>query len=208
MPTFEMEFEVTGLKLKIKSEREDVPHAVSAVQNQLGAMIQSAAQLASAKVINGQATSATQAAREITSGGSEQSQSSKKPSAPRTRGRGGDSKTPPLDVKHDAETYGFPVQTWSTAVKSLWLLYVVAEQTELKEMSAPLILTTFNKHFKEFGPLNPKNVGRDLGTMKKNTHFLGSDSTKDPQTWYLLQGGKEEAQKLISQSKAGRSNKE
>ena len=45
MSAFEMEFELTGLKIKIKSERSDAPQALDSVQSHIGSLLQAAAGL-------------------------------------------------------------------------------------------------------------------------------------------------------------------
>lgn len=106
-----------------------------------------------------------------------------------------------VDWKHDPTKYGTPKQSWSTTEKSIWTLYVVAEEANEKELSGPRIAQTFNKHFRQAGTILGHNVNRDLGRhkVKKKGHPpVSEDTTKSPPRWFLTEEGKRMAQELVA----------
>lgn len=106
-----------------------------------------------------------------------------------------------IDFKHDAEKYGFPKQDWSTAQKTMWLLYMLTEDNIALELTANVIASTFNKHFKSFKTILAHNVVRDLGKEKGKSGAVNSDATKNPETWHLLETGKKQMAALIAETK-------
>jgi len=78
----------------------------------------------------------------------------------------------------------------------MWLLYVLEAQAGVREAGAGAIAATFNRYFKEFGTILAPNVTRDLGALKGKSGQVASDPSKDPQTWYLLSGGKTAMEQL------------
>ena len=107
-----------------------------------------------------------------------------------------------VNYRHDAEKYGSAKQTWTTAQKAMWLLYVVGESAGQKELSAAVIASTFNQHFKQSGAIQRGNVGRDLGKLKTKTSGgkppgVAEDTTKNPSLWYLTEEGSRTAQGLV-----------
>jgi hypothetical protein len=191
MPKLDIEFELTGLKLKIKGESDDVTGKVAELQRQVQELIGNITALAQngaggqlpvpppvaapQKFIEGTTATDTTAQRRRQSrkGGA---------GAPRARAEA-------IDFKLDDAKYGFPKQTWSTAQKASWLLYVLTEDNLSTEATASLISATFNKHYKTFGTITTSNVARDLAKEKGTS--VNTDATKTPETWYLaLKDGK------------------
>ena len=84
----------------------------------------------------------------------------------------------------------------------MWLLYIIEKQGGEKEQNTPTITATFNKYFKEFGPVTTTNVTRDLGAARVKHGFVSSDAGKEPQTWFLLEAGTKEVEKLMSSAAA------
>ena len=195
MSKLEIEFELTGLKLKIKGEREDVPAAVAAIQRQLGTMMQ-----ATGTIANGDHHAADPPASRVIEARVEEQPGNGKKRGRKSGSGGANPKAAAVDFKHDAEKYGFPKQDWSTAKKAMWLLYVLADGGH-GELSAGQLAATFNKHFKTFGSILTANVLRDLA-KEKSKGWINSDTTKDPQTWLLLAEGAKGIAKLIEESKA------
>ena len=71
----------------------------------------------------------------------------------------------------------------------MWMIYVLAEDSDTKEFSASVIAATFNKHFKSFGTILAQNVLRDLGKEKVRSDcrqqrcFTGPDEVVSPRRW-------------------------
>lgn len=203
MADFEMEFEITGLKVKIKSDRGEAPQALHAVQQQIGNLLQAAAGVGVAEKRQPTVTNSTgvlDGQRVIDAPKNDSSAASRTKNNKRKRGNSGGGTA--FDFSHNPETHGSPKQSWNTAQKSMWLLYTLEKQTGVKEHSTPTIAATFNKYFKEFGPVTTTNVTRDLGSARAKHNFVTSDASKDPQTWYLLDTGKKEVERLIQSSHA------
>lgn len=92
-------------------------------------------------------------------------------------------------------------------MKSLWLLFVATNETDIKEMGSAMITETFNKHFRQSGPILAHNVARDLGRLKKKTPpQVSEDTTQNPSAWFLTEAGIREAQKLVTEARGGAIN--
>jgi hypothetical protein len=209
MSKLEIEFELTGLKLKIKGDSDDVSGKVGDLQRQVQGLmntIGSITQGASAPALPPAPAShngTTSPAQKVIEAAAEPSSNGRKGRTPGPRK--GTPKAPraePIDFKHDAEKYGFPKQEWNTAQKGMWLLYVLSSQTGQHEYSAPVLAATFNKHFKSFGSVLAHNLARDLNAQKGKTGWVNSDATQEPPAWLLLEEGKKAMAKLIEESKA------
>lgn len=202
MSKLEIEFEITGLKLRIKGDSDDVATKVAAVQRQVQGVIQAVGAIADGATgvpptpLNGAGSPKVleAAAEPAAANGTRGKRSPRKSSGQRQGAEG-------IDFKHDAEKYGFPKQDWTTAQKAMWLLYALEQQTDRKEYSGPVIAATFNKHFKSFGSIHAANVHRDLGKEKGKSGWVNSDASQDPQTWHLLEEGKKGVAALIEISK-------
>lgn len=199
MSKLEVEFELTGLKFKISGERDDVSGALANLQQQVASLVQSAA--SAAGVLNGKGIATPQ---NVTTQGAPQTLEA----APKglSSGRGnkarrgsGSSKVSAdaIEFRHNAEKYGFPKQDWNTANRAMWLLYILEMQTEHKEVTAGVLAATFKRHFKQFGDILKHNITRDLGLAKGKTGYVNSDSSHDPETWFLLADGKKAMEALI-----------
>jgi hypothetical protein len=208
----DFEFEITGLKLKIKGDPGDASGRVADLQRQVQGLMSTINSL----VQQGAGTPPLplpaengKSAAKLLQVGSERPPSENSapwdgvrrrqprknaPSNPRQRADA-------IDFKHDADQYGFPKQNWTTAQKAMWMIYVLAENGEIKEFSASVIAATFNKHFKSFGTILAQNVLRDLGKEKGKSGAVNSDASQDPMKWYLLEAGKKQIPGLIEEAK-------
>lgn len=84
----------------------------------------------------------------------------------------------------------------------MWLLNVAANEVDTKEMTANQIADTFNKHFRQAGPIRVGNVSRDLGVKKRHTPALVSeDTTKSPPAWFLTEAGIKQANELAGKAR-------
>ena len=116
--------------------------------------------------------------------------------APRKRGSGAKPAEPGtvIEFRHDAAKYGNPVQSWNTAEKCIWLLYVLKNITDTKKVFDPQLSATFNNYFKGSGKIYPPRVSRDLARVKvANPSPIGEDKG----LWYLTDEGDRQAQELI-----------
>ncbi len=169
MSKLEIEFEITGLKLRIKGDSDDVVAKVAAVQRQVQGVIQAVGAIAdgatgatteSLSHQNGAGAKLLDVAPEpAASNGTRAKRAPRKNAGTRQRAEA-------IDFKHDADQYGFPKQDWNTAQKAMWLLHILAVQADQNECSGAVIAATFNKHFKSFGSIHAPNVHRDLGKEK------------------------------------------
>ncbi|MBL8713427.1 MAG: hypothetical protein JNM12_11040 [Alphaproteobacteria bacterium] len=198
MGKFKIKMKLQGLELEIEGSREDVPLISENLGRQMAGLLQPAGAIVEGEVSSKQIdlfpqttdTVITKRSRRRKTGTSTVGTSPSEGVA-----------TGAIDWRHDPSKFGVPSQTWNTSDKSVWLLYVIAEAAEQKELSAGRIAKTFEKHFRQAGVLKPSNVSRDLGKLKLATPALtGEDTTKDPSLWYLTDAGRKHAQQLIAKS--------
>ena len=206
MANFEMEFELSGLKIKVKSERDDAPKALQSVQSQIGNLLQAAAGLGTGEIASGPArpshsTGNVGEGRTIEAPAISSNSAPARTKATRGKRASTNESATAVEFSHDPAAYGLPKQTWNTAQKSMWLLYVLEKQNGHRDLSTGALASTFNKHFKEFGAITTTNVTRDLGRARAKNGFVSSDASKDPQTWYLLDAGKKEVERLVQVAK-------
>jgi hypothetical protein len=194
----EFELEITGLKLKVKGAKDSANLITSQVSDTLRGLISPP----TTETSNGNSKSPHVEDAESTVLNSENH-------SPRKRGRkakaqnNSSSGSLALDFRHEPEKYGNPSVKWSTATKSLWLLYVVKDILKIDGMSSGQIKETFNKHFRQAKLINAPNVSRDLGKLKVETNsIVGEDTSKSPYIWYLTDEGIKHVQKSIAEQKS------
>lgn len=196
MSKFRMKLKLQGLELEIEGSREDASLISRSVGQQVASLLHPASGIIEGKdVLNGLPV------LEI---------SPPLPSAPLKKARrrkqtgtaspADGERSPAVDFRHTPEKYGNPRQHWKTAEKSLWLLYVLKEAAGIGELTGPNLAKTFNKHFRQSGPIQTGHVGRDLGRLKVNEtpSPVGEDTTKTPSTWFLTDQGIRRAQALVA----------
>lgn len=172
MAKVEIEFEITGLKLKIKGERDDAAQALSALQRQVAGMMQLGAALpetntpvpsSEGKLIETPSEPVSGNARAVGKRG----------------GRGGRSDRPTasaLQFRHEAAKYGNPQQGWGNTDKMMWLMFVLQDGGVAQEVSGPQLAATFTYHFKGAGAVRPSHTTRELGRAKmRNPALVGED---------------------------------
>lgn len=205
----DFEFEITGLKLKIKGDSADASGKVAELQRQVQSLMSTINSLAQQGTRVLPPPDNAPSSAKLLEAGPEQTSSDNNVSSNGTRRRqprkntslGPRHKADAIDFKHDADQYGFPKQNWATAQKAMWMIYVLSQQGEAKEFSASVIAATFNKHFKSFGMILAQNVLRDLGKEKGKSGAVNSDASQDPMKWYLLEAGKKQIPALIEDAK-------
>ncbi|MEJ7822128.1 MAG: hypothetical protein WKF85_07385 [Chitinophagaceae bacterium] len=191
----EFELEITGFKLKVKGSKESAAQITSQVSNTLRGLITppSLDEKDSFKRNETEDTDVT-----VLSSGN----GSSKKRARRKKQLNSNLQvvSAAIEFKHEPEKYGIPTTKWSTATKSLWLLYVVKQITKIDAMTTNQIIETFNKHFKQAKTIS--NVARDLGNLKMDSNlWIGEDTTKSPHEWYITESGEKHVQKLIAEQK-------
>ncbi len=195
MGKYEIEMEITGFRLKIRGERDDVPVIKHNLQQQMAGLLDPATNIAQsrlpastieAEVVNGDGNGRQKKARRV-----------RRASPPN-----GQTKSKPLDWQHDPGQFGVPRQNWPASKKIIWLLYVAFEQARASELSGPVIAETFNKHFRQAGQLNKQSMPRDLGLLKQKVPALvGDRAGASPITWFLTDEGLKEAHRLVVEAR-------
>jgi len=196
----EVEFEITGMRLKVKAERdEDVSRVTQQLSRQLSGLTQPfAGMIESNKVIDAHAPPASDSNGET----NVLPQSNVRTGRKRTRRTSENGGSQPIHWQHDAEVLGTPKQSWTAYQKILWIMYVISKETNQTEISGPVIAESFNRSFKQFGVLRKNNMPRDLGALKtKSPAQVMDNTTASPITWYLTDAGSQEAQKLVLEAR-------
>jgi hypothetical protein len=197
MAKFEIEFELQGLKLKVKGEREDIPQIAQNLGQQVAGLFQPMADIVDGQVPRKQVEATVQGAEPNGRAKVGRPRRSRPPSQ-----TDGSSEPKVIEWAHDPNKWGTPKQQWKGWQKILWLLYVVDQEKGLKELSGPQIADTFNTHFRQAGLLNKNSMPRDLGALKQRTpSFVGDRATQSPITWFLTEMGVKEAEKLVADAK-------
>ncbi len=194
MSKFKVKFKLEKLELEIEGERATVPEVTEALQRHMSSLLLAPAALAGGGTNGGGREKAITEVLDVTP-----TRRGKRRSSPRTA-----SKTHPdggetaINFQHDPAKWGNPQQAWSAPKKALWLLFVMKNQANMKEMSSLSIADTFNKHFRSSGAVKAFNLTRDLGTYKsKAPPWVGEDATQTPSKWYLTDEGEKVARKLV-----------
>jgi hypothetical protein len=203
MPKFELEFEVqelkiAGLRIRVKGDREDA-QAAQAIGQRITALINPpVTDIIDAEPVTNQQPLFPGIG---TANGKKKSVQRKRPGNSQVSSAT-NGKELVIDWIHETEKWGTPQQAWKTADKSVWLLYVVNNQLDVKEMTSASITETFNKHFRQSGIISTRYVSRDLGKYKKETPPLVSeDTTKVPSAWFLTDAGIKKAEQLVMQAR-------
>lgn len=195
MNRIEFELEITGVKLKIKGTKEDVNTISGSIGRQLQGLAHPAAVLGDSRDNNNPEDT------EITvlpTNNPNKKRGTRRPK------QNPDSKNQEIaiDFRHEPEKYGNPAQKWTTAIKSIWLLYVVKNITQIDGMTSLQIKETFNKNFRQAKTITTTNISRDLGRSKVSANSLvGEDTSKNPHVWYLTDEGNKHVQSLIAEQK-------
>jgi hypothetical protein len=199
MGKYEIEMELTGFRLKVRGERDDLPIITENLQQQVTGLIAPAINIAAGQLPH---------SREIAPAVTVIESSPKAKRAGRSRRststNGEASKTVVINWDHDPNKWGVPKQAWKAWQKVAWLLYVVSEECNANELSASMIVETFNTHFRQSGLLKQSNMTTQLGRMKQSSPALiGDHATKNPITWFLTETGIQEAKKMVIEAKGG-----
>jgi len=194
MSKFKVKFQLEKLNLEVEGERASVPEISEAIQKHLSGLLAAPAALAGGSIPGDAGEKATKVIDVSSSRkGRRRFRNSTKTQS--------DGQAVTVDFKHDPAKWGNPQQTWTTAQKSMWLLFVTKNESGIRELSASGITTLFNKHFRQSGAIIRNNVSRDLGKCKsKVPPWVGEDASKDPSMWYLTDEGDKIARQLVAEA--------
>jgi hypothetical protein len=201
MARFKVKLKLQGLELEIEGTRDDVPMMSQNLGRQIIGLIQPAADI----IEGGPPRHMQQLSSSLAAPTNEIASLKKDRRRKRTlhtsSQRGNGKPDVALDFKHDFEKWGTPKQSWTIRHKTLWLLYIVLQQMDTKELTSQEVTKTFNKHFRQAGTLQAPYVTRELGRAKQlNRPLVGQDSTKSPSTWFLTQAGEQISLGLVSEA--------
>jgi hypothetical protein len=185
------ELKISGLKIRVSGERDEANAVVRALTGQVLDAVRPAL-TAPAADSNGRG-----GALEIEP---PQTQTERRPRkrSPKTAALAAASPASTgIDFRHDPGKYGNPLQTWKVVDKCIWLLYVLDQLANKKDISSADLAVTYNRHFKATGQLYLRHIPRELGRAKtKNPSFVGEDNS----LWFLTDAGKKRAKDLIKET--------
>ncbi|MEM7628950.1 MAG: hypothetical protein AAF356_05960 [Planctomycetota bacterium] len=198
MAKFKMRMKLEGFELDIEGEREAIPTIAQNIGEQFSGLLAPAANIVEGEPPKKLVANDAQAAQAA----------EPKPAKRKKRSSGGGragaaasaaDESNVLNWQHNPEKWGNPLQSWTTAEKSIWLLYVIEKELNRTAVPAKQIVGTFNHHFKQAKTVHPPNVTRDLGGLRSGANSeVGEDSTKSPSEWFLTNAGKTRAERLVA----------
>jgi hypothetical protein len=183
---YKISIELEKLKIYVEGARDIAPEIANNVAQQIATVLQPAG-LIEGPSDNGQPINVTHIA----------------PAKRQGRRRSGATRSDPpnggsVNWPHDPAKWGTPVQTWQQWKKIMWLLFVVEQALgNSSGLTADQVNDTFNTKFKDAGLIVKGNIKRDLSKQDEN---FGSVDGR----WFLKQGGKTEAAKLVAEAKGER----
>jgi hypothetical protein len=187
---FKVTVKVEKLEIHVEGDRQIVPEIANSVSRQIAEVIQPKALLGAPTdghnpIIDVPAASAASGRR------------------PRRRAAGATgtgSATSAIAWNHDVAKWGTPVQDWKQWQKIAWLLWVVEHEAGRKNgLTSTEMANVFKEKFRAAGLLNRPNIARDL--TGKTDYFGSVDGC-----WFLKQGGKDEAARLVVEAKGGKAS--
>jgi len=202
MSTVKIHFKLQGLELDFEGTREDIPAISQTVGNQIAGIIEPAMRAIDGDTTQGSSGASETVTLEARDTGARKRTRRRKTSS--SSSGGGEASAVALTWQHNPADYGTPSQSWNTATKAIWLLYVVEKVLQKKGLTAKQIEESFNKNFRQAGPIKSFNVTRDLGKAKGKGKVspVSEDTTKDPSEWHLTEAGIQQAQGLIAGTEA------
>lgn len=149
MGKFEIEFEITGLKLKVKGDRSEVPGMTQALGQQVTNLFKPLNDIVDgeAKVVDDKPSLAlpAQTPEEGKKKRKKRSHSVKDVNASGSQAK--QQSDAFVELNHKRDTYGYPSQSWNTTDKCIWLIHVLSQETNQTEFTARQLADTFNKYF-------------------------------------------------------------
>jgi hypothetical protein len=202
MSKFKVEVELQGYKVELGSVRfsvegtkDDVPAVTQQIEKQLSGLLHPPTVMAPPTV-----TGNSKPQPPVIEGEMETNNELRRKKGKRTAGSGTKTSSDEISLPGlSPATHGSPTQSWTTAQKAIWFLYIVGQLTNVKQLAASSIANNFNKHFRSSGPIDRRNVGRDLEKerLKGTDAPVGADTNSGAAKYFLTQTGESLAQKLI-----------
>lgn len=187
---YKISIELEKLKIHVEGSRELAPEIANNVASQIATILQPARLIEGSREEPGDHSHLAANVTPATPG-----------RRPRRKGTGKlDSAADgaPLNWTHDPAKWGTPVQNWSQPKRIMWLLAVVEKEAgQTAGLTVGQIAETFNAKFKEAGLIVKQNVKRDLARQTDNFGVVDG-------RWFLKQGGKTEAVKLVEEAKGAK----
>jgi hypothetical protein len=201
MSKFRIKLKLTGLEIEVEGNRSDVPAITQNIGEQFAGLLMPATRIVEGEVPENGPTIQSQSIDITPVSGKKSRRRRPNAAAAATADKDGSAA---VDWRHDTSKWGAPQQSWNSTKKAIWLLYVVSKETNVSELSAPGLASTFNKHFKQAGRLRANNLSRDLGKLKSEREApVSEDTTKKPSTWFLTQAGIKRAEQLVAEAIGG-----
>ena len=199
MSKFKIRLKITGFELEMEGDRRDATQIPQQLSQQVAGFFQPAVEIASYGGNNSGMLDA-----QVVEQRHEKVVNARKPKKKNNSASSSPSKQTEvaIELKHDPNSWGNPKQDWKTAIKAIWLLYIVGKQTAVSEMTTQMIVSTFNLHFRQSGTITTSNVTRDLGKKKAATpSLLGTTVGEDGEKWFLTDAGLKEAEQLVAEGR-------
>jgi hypothetical protein len=212
MGKFKVTFRLEKLELEVEGSRDDMPLVADQVGRQVAGLFQPAAQLVAGEPADRVGVGAQPVIVPASSDGKRKPTKRRKSTATASASVGAEGAVAPLaDVvlnwRHDTAKWGTPKKDWSLSNKILYLLYVAKAEADQRDLTASTIVETFNRLFKQSGPLETRYVTRELGRMKSRTNApVSEDATQTPSFWFLNPNGDTEARRLVAGARGESSN--
>jgi hypothetical protein len=202
MSKFKISLKITGLELSIEGTREDVPLLTQAVSQQITGLLSPASNVIEGEVVDSDDAPALVSDSPSAPAKPVRKKPSRKPRAAAPKSSG-ETDIVPVSWVHDPEKWGVPQQSWNTAKKACWILYVVSKETGISELDSKTIVQTFNTMFKQSGPILANNTNRDLGKEKgKSPAKVSENTTIKPSKWFLTHAGEKWVEETINEQKS------
>lgn len=141
MSKFKIKLKITGFELEVEGNRDDVPLIANSVGQQIAGLLEPATNIIEGDMHSVEEVKQLNPPQSKASHRSQRKSQGKKVVSPNHEQA--------LDWQHDPSKRGSPQQSWNTAQKSIWLLYVASQELGSNEVSGVCIRNTFNKHFKQ-----------------------------------------------------------
>jgi hypothetical protein len=188
MSTFKIKLK---FELEVEGTRDDVPLITQSVGSQIAGMLTAPNDIVEGQIVSGE----SQPQAQLIENG-QRKNGKKRPTSKRQKAQ-----SPPQNAgkseiswNHDPAHWGTPNQDWTTVDKAIWLLYVVAHETEFKELTGSQITDTFNAKFRQARTIQTGVTNRDLA---KQNRTVGKTTTRPPHVWFLTKEGEKRALELI-----------
>lgn len=187
--------ELGSVKFSVEGTKEDAPRIAQEIERQVSGLIRPPALMTPTALGSGSGNSHSP----VIDGELRTDNDPKKRKNKRSIGSGTKVAADEINVSIDPAKHGSPSQSWTTAQKAIWFLYVAAQTTNTKQLTASSLANNFNKHFRSAGAINSGNVGKYLEKerLKGTDATVGADANSGAAKYFLTQAGESLVQRLI-----------